>query len=191
MPLLLVRHGNTEYDHRIDALLDPPLNADGVAKIKRTAEFLKDRDFHRIITSPLQRAKKAAEMIADGNKRVTPNIDALPWNLGDLQGKVGKFVEPEVNYLLTYPDIKAPHGESYRSFYDRWSTFFQKLLFYTEIKDENLVVVTHSRNVNALQEIIGGASLGDVTERAPEASVTLVERSPYGDWTYRMIWEGK
>lgn len=194
MPILLVRHGNTEYDHKIDALLNPPLNHEGVERIRRTVAFLDDSGYKpsRIISSPLQRALKVAEMISRGNKRVTVSNACLPWNLGDLMGKVGKEFEPQVKMLENFPDMKAPHGESYRKFYLRWESFLWKLMAHNEVYPEDTILITtHSRNINALQEVIDGNPVGDVTERASEGSVTLLAQTGSGDWSYKQIWDGK
>src|SRR5271170_6438820 len=126
--IYLVRHGNTTYDKKVDALLDPPMDQDGVERIKRTAKFLHGTSFRRAISSPLQRALKSGELISGGRLRVTPNNAALPWNLGDLMGKVNTEVKDKLEYLKNYPDIKAPHGESYRTFYLRWTGFLRKLM---------------------------------------------------------------
>lgn len=191
--ILLVRHGNTTYDTKVDALLNPPLNDEGVQRVKRTVEFLRQSDyqFNRIISSPLQRTLKVAEMISAGNTKVIPNNAALPWNLGDLMGKEGSLVGPKLEYLKNYPDIKAPHGEAYRTFYNRWSEFLSRLMNYSELKDVTLVVVTHSRNINALQSIIDGNPVGDVQEVTPEASVTFLANNGVSNWTYKIIWDGK
>lgn len=191
MPILLLRHGNTTYDAKVDALLDPPLTFEGVERIKRSAEFLKDHKLDRIVSSPLQRAMKAAELVSCGNLTVIPDNRCLPWNLGDFMGKLGKAVDSKIQLYEDYPDLKVPHGESYRRFYDRWTGFLEKLMAYVEAKNETVLVVTHSRNINALQSFINGNPIGDVTEVTPEASVTLLAKTGSGVWSYKQIWEGK
>lgn len=192
--ILLVRHGNTTYDDKVDALLDPPLNKEGVDRVTRMVEFLKrgEFDIKRIVSSPLQRALRVAQMISGGNARVTPSNAALPWNLGDLMGKKNTAVDSRIQYLEDYPDLKAPHGEAYRTFYNRWVALLAKLQRYAIAKpDETIVVTTHSRNINALQEYIDGHPIGDVKEVTPEASVTLLAKNGVSDWAYKQIWDGK
>ena len=187
--IYLVRHGNTTYDTKVDALLDPPLDKDGVDRVKRTVAFL-DREGIKadvIVSSPLQRALAVAEMIAHGSTKVTTHNACLPWNLGDLMGKEGAMVKDKLQFLKDYPDLKAPHGESYRTFYLRWEGFLRTAMKYTG----TLLITTHSRNINALQSIIGGNPVGDVEESAPEASVTFLADNGFDDWTYKIIWEGK
>lgn len=191
--IFLVRHANTTFDNKVDALLDPPLNEDGVERIRRTIEFLDSlgHSWDRIVSSPKQRALLVAEMISRGNTKVTTSNGCLPWNLGDLMGKVNDLAGPKIEYLKSYPDIKAPHGESYRSFYLRWEETLRKLMLYAETRENPLVVTTHSRNIDALQEIIGGAPIGDFKPLTPEASVTLLANNGVSNWTYDLIWDGK
>lgn len=194
MPILLVRHSNTTFDDKVDALLNPPLDEEGIERLRRTIKFLDSLEykFERIVSSPLQRSLRTAEEISRGNVRITPANGCLPWNLGDLMGQPSAKVQSKIEYLENYPDIKAPHGESYRSFYDRWEGFLRKLMAYSEAHSEApLVVSTHSRNIDALQEIIGGAPIGDVKELTPNASVTLLAQTGSGDWEYKLIWDGK
>lgn len=192
--ILLVRHGNTTYDKKVDAHLDPPLDFDGVEKIKRTARFLQDNyKFSKIITSPLQRAVKTAELVSGGNAKVYPNSGALPWNLGQLQGHFSNEVKDQIQHFMNYPDLKVPGGESYRNYLGRWADLLGRLMFFAgQEYDEALVVTTHSRNVNSLQELIGGNSIGNVEQTTPEASVTLLARNGVSDeWEYSIIWEGR
>jgi broad specificity phosphatase PhoE len=190
--ILLIRHGNTTYDERVDAFLDPPLNEEGVKRVGRTVAFLDTMGFEydRIVSSPRQRALRVAEMISRGNIKVTTNNSCLPWNLGDLMGKKNALVGPYIEFLKEYPDLKAPHGESYRTFYNRWEAFLHRAMLYAKGIDKTLVITAHSRNIDSLQEIIGGAPLGDFKPLTPEASVTKLSCDENGDWSYELIWNG-
>lgn len=192
--ILLVRHGNTPYDARVDAHLDPPLSAEGVEKLKRTGAYIRDHfKFTKIISSPLQRTMKSAELIGDGNAKVYPNVQALPWNLGKLQGRVARNIEDKIDFYEAYPDLRVPGGESYRTFRNRWADLLGRIQDFAEREyDEAIVVTTHSRNINALQELIGGNPIGDVAQVTPEASVTLLAKNGVNnEWDYTIIWEGK
>lgn len=175
-------------------MLDPPLTKEGVDRLGRTKKFLEDKGvvFSRIISSPLQRTLKAADIISNGNIKVTTHQAALPWNLGDIQGKVTEQVEPLIDYLEEFPYMDAPHGESYAKFYSRWTWLLGQIMTYSSLNPKEIIgVTTHSRNINALHEFINGSDLGDVKELTPEASVTLLAQDEAGDWYHRIIWEGK
>lgn len=191
--IFLIRHGNTTFDDKVDALLNPPLNEEGVERVERTVAFMEDLDqsFDRIVSSPLQRTLRVAEMLSKGNIKVTTSNGCLPWNLGDLMGKVNTLAGPQIEHLKSYPDLRAPHGESYREFYLRWDAYLDRLMRYAETKDNPLIVTTHSRNIDALQEIIGGAAIGKFKPMTPEASVTLLAKNGVSSWDYQLIWDGK
>jgi broad specificity phosphatase PhoE len=191
--ILLIRHGNTTFDDKVDALLDPPLDEEGVERVKRTIKFLDAKGwvYNRIVSSPRQRALRVAEMLSRGNTRVTTNNACLPWNLGDLMGKTSKLAGPAIEHLKDYPDLRAPHGESYRTFYNRWEAFLNRLMHYSTTVDKPLVVTSHSRNIDSLQEIIGGKAIGDFKPLTPEASVTLLKQDEDGNWNYELIWDGR
>ena len=65
MEIFLVRHGETEWNRqrRLQGRTDIPLNDTGLAEARRAARALQDVSFDRIFTSPLQRARKTAEII--------------------------------------------------------------------------------------------------------------------------------
>lgn len=192
--ILLVRHGNTTWDDRVDAILNPPLDIDGVKKVERTAQFIKDNGLSptRVIVSPLQRTMRTAQIIAGQNFRVLADNKVLPWNLGDLMGKKTSTVEADIDQLLANPNRRAPHGESYMAFYDRWTKRLAEIQeFALAHPEEQVMIVTHSRNINSLQEYIDGNPIGDVIEVTPEASVTFLAKTGSGAWDYYRIWDGK
>jgi broad specificity phosphatase PhoE len=192
--IYLIRHGNTTFDQKVDALLNPPLNEEGRERVRRAIKFLDEQQIkpRRILSSPLQRALMVAEHISRGNAQVTTHNEALPWNLGDLMGKLNTLVQPAIDTLEAYPDLRAPHGESYRTFHNRWEAFVHRVMQYAEAKPEYpIVITTHSRNIDDLQSIIGGAAVGDIKTLAPEASVTHLVKDENGSWNYTQIWDGK
>src|SRR5512135_3297512 len=64
--LLLIRHGRSTWNAagRVQGIADPPLDDLGVEQANRLAERLKVQPITAIYTSPLQRARSTAEIIA-------------------------------------------------------------------------------------------------------------------------------
>lgn len=197
--VFLIRHGKTELNdpanEKIRGYSDIPLSHEGREEVKNTARFLADGKYpiRRVVASPLQRAMLTAELVADSRAKVIPNQGLYPWNLGELMGQPVKEVAPKMNYLQEYPDLKAPRGESYRSFYARWADALDLMLkFATENPEEILVGVVHSRNLLALPSILGDRDIGNVPVKggpAP-ASVTAITNDGEG-WKMKVIWEEK
>lgn len=69
MKIYLLRHGVTDWNKigRIQGHTDIPLNEEGVEQIQTAGEYLRrtGEDIYAIISSPLVRAKKSAEIVAD------------------------------------------------------------------------------------------------------------------------------
>jgi alpha-ribazole phosphatase len=65
--LYLIRHGETVGgdEKRYKGSLDVPLSENGIEQVRKTAEFLKDANISNVYTSPLIRALKSAEIIAE------------------------------------------------------------------------------------------------------------------------------
>ncbi len=67
MKLLLARHGQSEWQVKVEeGDLDPPLTALGEAQAHRLGEYLAadDESIAVIVASPLQRARRTAEIVA-------------------------------------------------------------------------------------------------------------------------------
>jgi broad specificity phosphatase PhoE len=64
--LLLIRHGETvwNHEHRFTTRTDVPLSDDGMEQARTAAQTLSAIAIDRIYSSPLQRARVTAEMIA-------------------------------------------------------------------------------------------------------------------------------
>ncbi|TYP77534.1 putative phosphoglycerate mutase/uncharacterized phosphatase [Paenibacillus methanolicus] len=67
MELYVVRHGQTEWNaqNRVCGRTDIPLTAKGEEQARAIAASLADRHFDAIIASPLARARRTAEIIAN------------------------------------------------------------------------------------------------------------------------------
>ncbi len=63
----LVRHGETDWnrEHRLQGVLDIPMNSAGAKQARRLAEHFSGRHISCVITSPLVRATATAAVVAD------------------------------------------------------------------------------------------------------------------------------
>jgi broad specificity phosphatase PhoE len=88
--IYLFRHGETDWNvaGRIQCGTDIPLNANGLEQAKINAELLKDKGIEHIYSSPLQRAKKTAEILADKiGVKVDVDKDLRELDGGNWEGK--------------------------------------------------------------------------------------------------------
>lgn len=196
--VLLIRHGKTELNdpsnERIRGYSDVPISFEGKQGILRTAKFIKKGKFPivRILSTPLQRGIMTSALIAEvTDAKVIPEHGLLPWNLGKLTGEAIATAATKMNYLQDFPEVKAPDGESYRDFYERWSEALEKMLVYAEAHpEETLVGVVHSRNLLALPSILGNTGIGDVPVKGGPGPESVTQLYKDGEeWKLKVIYD--
>ncbi|MEU3147572.1 MULTISPECIES: histidine phosphatase family protein [unclassified Streptomyces] len=84
--LLLARHGETEWSRsgRHTGRSDLPLTRDGEAQARALAPLLAGRSFALVLTSPLVRARRTAELA--GLAHASPEPDLREWDYGGYEG---------------------------------------------------------------------------------------------------------
>ena len=90
IPFWFLRHGETDWnaEGRSQGRTDIPLNAVGVAQARRAALALVDRDIRSIVASPLGRALKTAEAVADALRLpIETDDDLMEVSFGSEEGK--------------------------------------------------------------------------------------------------------
>lgn len=127
--LTLVRHGETgaNLEGVWQGSMDAPLNERGLAQATRVAAYLGGccADASALYSSPLQRAYRTAELIAEA-VGLAPQIDEAltEYDLGCWEGKTYHDLQHEHrlwHHMRRDPDF-APHGgESPRQVTDRFS----------------------------------------------------------------------
>ena len=86
--LLLIRHGETEWSRtrRHTGRTDIPLEPEGEAAARRLRPRLADETFAIVLSSPLQRAWRTAELAGLGD-RARREDDLQEWDYGDYEGR--------------------------------------------------------------------------------------------------------
>ncbi|WP_309070336.1 histidine phosphatase family protein [Arthrobacter sp.] len=109
--LWLLRHGETEWsrDGNYTGLTDLPLTEGGEQQARDAAGRLTGVDFDVVFTSPLQRARRTAELAGFPNAEVLPH--AHEWDYGDNEGRNSVKVREENPGYLIWKD-GAPNGET-------------------------------------------------------------------------------
>ena len=143
MRLLLTRHGQTDWNvaGKIQGSTDIELNETGIKQAQKTREKLLDENIDVIISSPLKRAKKTAEIIATGrNIPLIIDNEITERCFGKFEGKTPKeFDFDEIwNYKLNkqYED-----AESTGALFARIENFLEKIK--QEYPNKTVLLVTH------------------------------------------------
>lgn len=143
MRLLLTRHGQTDWNvaGKIQGKTDIELNETGIKQAEETREKLLGEKIDLIISSPLKRARKTAEIIGRGR-----NIPIL-FDKGIEERCFGKFEgktaeEFDFDEIWNYKINKQyEDAESVGALFERVQGFLRKLK--EEYQDKTVLLVTH------------------------------------------------
>ena len=98
--LVLLRHGETEWSRsgRHTGLTDIPLTSHGEQLARAAGDLVRDYDFGLVLSSPLQRARRTAELAG-----LDATIDPLlvEWDYGGYEGRTTKEIRAELGYNWT------------------------------------------------------------------------------------------
>lgn len=154
MKILLVRHGETEFNKhgRYMGQLDIPLNEVGKKEAEQIGKVLKAFSISAIYSSDLKRASETAEIIKKTMNFpqeiiLEPALREL--NLGKLEGtylnlEIQNMTEQQFNAYLLQMD-----GESLIDFNNRVWQCFQSITEKTE-NDQNIVIVSHGGSIRVI-----------------------------------------
>jgi len=118
--IILVRHGETEWNvaEVFRGQIDIDLSEAGVKQAELLAGYLSTSTIEAIYSSPLKRALKTAEIIANPHKlKVNVEPDLIDLNFGRWQGLSHEAVKEKYGELyttwITHPEqVKMPDGET-------------------------------------------------------------------------------
>lgn len=116
--LWLLRHGETVWSRsgQYTGLTDLPLTEEGEAQALSARAALAGVDFDLVLTSPLQRARRTAELAGFPDALLEPN--AVEWNYGDYEGIDSAVVRANNPGYLIWDD-GVPNGETLQQVSDR------------------------------------------------------------------------
>lgn len=169
MKFYIVRHGQTNWnvEGKIQGKTDIELNENGIEQAKKLKEIIKDYNIDLIISSPLKRARKTAEII---NEAVKSNIifdDSLEERgYGLFEGMVRKEINAELvnsgilhNYYINkeYKEI-----ETIQCLCSRVWNLLDSLK--QNCKESNILLVTHGGVIRAINGYFNGINENGVVD---------------------------
>lgn len=170
--IAFIRHGVTAWNKegRAQGKTDVPLDEDGILMAERVAERLEKEHWDIIFTSPLIRAKRTAEIIAEKQSKINFNIDI---RLGEIGGGLveGTTEEERVDkWGLSWREQDMGF-ETEEVIIDRGMSFIEDIQ--KAHPGKKIIVVSHggflARVFNAL------IPDGEFSEDIGNTSVTIVE----------------
>lgn len=163
MKFYLLRHGQTDWnaEGRLQGRKNIPMNSNGVKQILEIAEHLQEIDFQVdfIISSPLDRAKESARIVAEkigfeGN--IIYDEDFLERSFGFAEGLV---YNQEINL-----DDEKYGAESVDDVCKRAQIAIDK---YISHKDKSILIVAHGAVLAAVKHVLSQGTLGYYDSSVP------------------------
>lgn len=147
--IYIVRHGQTNSNIRSAYLghTDVELNSQGIEQAKQLSEKLASVRFDEIYTSPLARAVKTAEIIAQRqNLLVKMNYGLTERDYGEWDNLTFEEISAKAPdecqaWLENWIDYAVPGGESARQAHNRIAETVDRII--TKNPDKRIVLVSH------------------------------------------------
>ena len=174
MIFYLVRHGQTDWntEKRMQGHADIPMNETGIKQINELAENIAKEGiiFDRLIASPLERAKKSAEIIAEKTgfkKEIIFDIDFIERDCGKLEGAIWT---PELDLDDPKPELELIPELNKRA--------ERALAKYDFAEDEKVMIVSHGAILTAVRTVLSDYTLDffDRNEPVIQGDVLRIER---------------
>ena len=146
--LLFVRHGETmgNQEKIAQGQSESPLNERGIRQAESTAEMLQDweRDYHRVLTSPLSRARHTGQHIATRlDLSIGVHDDLAEAFLGDWEGVTYQELDDHgyAKHSIKDDNFCGHNGESPNQVGDRMARAVGEIR--GRHPDENIILVSH------------------------------------------------
>lgn len=192
--IIFLRHGQAENNtNRVLAGRRPgvPLTLTGLEQSEKIAKFLKPFNISTIYSSPIERAKKTAEIVSEHNSLEIKTDERL------IELDMGKFTG------MPYDEIFEKHGNVFLKFYEGdleiahngVETFIElkkRILdmvdfVIREHNDENVLLVTHMDPIKALISTIMGLKANSLFELIIENASLTIFKEEQGKLTISAI----
>lgn len=156
MKIYLIRHGETDWNRqrRFQGREDIPLNENGILQAKQCSNALMGEQFRAIITSPLSRATKTAQIIAQnlGISQIMIEEGITERDFKKVSGMTPK--EREAFYASGEEDDKEPWEALCNRMFDNMRKYGD--LFY----NDNILMVSHGASINSVLSILSQGKTG-------------------------------
>ncbi|KAB8134705.1 histidine phosphatase family protein [Gracilibacillus oryzae] len=150
-----VRHGETDWNaaKRIQGVTDIPLNEKGKRQARECRDYLQSENWDVLISSPLQRAKKTAEIINEVLQLPLYVMDDfIERSFGDAEGMTVAEREEK------FPDGNYPNHETKEALEERVHKGMAKLL--ENHPEKRILLVAHGAVINTILSIYSNGEIG-------------------------------
>ena len=181
--IYLTRHGETEWNvqKRAQGFQDSPLTPRGLEQARRLARRLSAVHFDAIFTSPLPRAYRTAQIIANTRDQLIQTDDRIrEIYLGEWEGmtfrEISALYPQENQYFWNAPGLYIPiSGESFDDLRRRIESFLHDIG--KSYHEARVLVVSHAVAVMTMIGHFTGTPIGQFWEAKfiDSTSLTVIE----------------
>ncbi|MBM7661198.1 putative phosphatase [Bacillus mesophilus] len=147
--ICLVRHGETDWNviGKLQGRTDIPLNARGISQAEECRDYLKAYDWDIVVTSPLMRARKTAEIINEGIQASFVVMEEFQEkSFGEAEGMTAEERQ------ATFPNHNYTSQEDTTVFHQRLIKGLSKI---NELyQDQKVLLVAHGAVIHALLKLL-------------------------------------
>ena len=173
MTFAFIRHGQTDWnrDDKLQGSSDIPLNARGREQATEAAAVLAGGGWQVIVSSPLQRARETAQIIAgELGLELGPSYpDLVERDYGELEGTSSSET------MARWPHRDYPGAESLDSVVQRGLAALAQIG--DDFPDSNVVIVCHGTIIRYTLAALAGHPIAGIEN----GSISTVERVGDGD----------
>ena len=193
LTVYLIRHGETAWNEegRCQGVTDIPLTEKGRRQARAVANALERKPICRILTSPLQRARDTAALIAQAHAVSLECHDELKeWDQGRLEGLTGPELMQDYpgffeHWLADPAGTAPPGGEPLRAVQQRAWPILDRLRQHDALTGP-VVVVSHTLTIAVMLCAALGLDLAQVhrlkIDLASLNSLIFTEFGPFAMW---------
>jgi uncharacterized phosphatase len=168
-----VRHGETDWNlhGRIQGREDIALNKTGIEQANLSGEHLKNEHWDVLVSSPLQRAKKTAEIIKEyiDIDNIVDMDEFVERGYGEASGMTKKEREE------AFPDGNIPGVETQAGLSERVMRGLDILA--GKYPGKKVLVVAHGGVINAILTAVSNGEVGSGKTRLGNACINLLDHS--------------
>jgi broad specificity phosphatase PhoE len=155
MKLYVIRHGETDWniEKRAQGQTDIELNQNGINQALEAKQIVQNLDIDLIISSPLKRAAKTAEILSEGKYEIIYDDRLKERCFGDIEGKRLEDINFEEIYNVDL-NLSIYNIEPINDLFTRLNNFLSNIK--TKYNDKTILLVSHGGVLRTLTACIEG-----------------------------------
>lgn len=164
--IYITRHGQTVWNKegKIQGNKNSALTEDGILGAELMCEKMRDIEIDYIISSPIERAMKTAQIIKGEKEVPIIECDGLKEiNCGDFEGV--KFEDISIKFPEEFKKVRDnpfknryPNGENLIDFYERVINSFNNIV--EQYEGKRILIVGHGGTIKCIETFINNKKIG-------------------------------